>query len=163
MASVFSIVTDSAESTQSLGRAIGDQLTTSVVIGLTGDLGSGKTVFVKGLAVGLSVPDGYTITSPSYTLINEYPGRLPLYHVDLYRLGGATDLEEIGLYDIFHGQGVIAVEWADRLDEVSFPDHLQVHFETGDDDSRHITLTAYGLEMNNLIKSLGRRTAGSPI
>jgi len=155
MADTISRITNSPEATQAFGRAIGQHLKAAAVIGLTGDLGSGKTVFVQGLAAGIGVPEAYYITSPSYTLINEYPGRVALYHVDLYRLESVTDFEEIGLYDIFDGHGVVAVEWAERLDGVSFTKYLQVHIETRDDDSRKITLTAYGLEMNNLIKSLG--------
>jgi len=77
---------------------------------LTGDLGSGKTSFVQGLARGLEVPNDYYITSPSYTLINEYPGRHPFFHVDLYRLEDPVDFEDIGLYDILDVNFVVAIE-----------------------------------------------------
>jgi len=154
MMAVITCITRSAESTQALGQSIGQHLTTATVIGLTGDLGCGKTVLVQGLARGLGVPDTYYITSPSYTLINEYPGRFTLYHVDLYRLAGAADFEDIGLHDILDGDGIVAVEWAERLDERRFTEHLQIHMEITDDHSRKIRLTAYGHETGNLIKSL---------
>ena len=108
-------VTRGQAETRSLGRAIGKAIAGGSVLAITGELGAGKTVFVQGLAEGLEVPGRYAVTSPSYTLINEYPGRLRLFHVDLYRLEDPSSFEEIGLFDILTGEGVTAVEWADRL------------------------------------------------
>ena len=95
--SQFKITTQTAQETQKLGIKIGQRITHPLVIGLSGDLGSGKTAFVQGLAEGLEVPGEYYITSPTFTLINEYPGRFPLIHIDLYRLDDIRDLEDIGL------------------------------------------------------------------
>jgi len=154
MANAFSRITRSPEATHALGRTLGKHLLTAAVITLYGDLGSGKTVLVQGLAKGLSVPDAYTVTSPSYTLINEYPGRLTLYHVDLYRLAGGSDFDDIGLYDILAGDGVVAIEWSERLEADLVKERLCIHMETIDDTSRRIVLIAYGHDADNLIRRL---------
>jgi tRNA threonylcarbamoyladenosine biosynthesis protein TsaE len=132
------------------------------LIRLIGDLGSGKTCFVQGLAGGLNVPEAYEITSPTYTLANEYPGRVPLYHIDLYRIHSETDAEAIGLWDMLDPAAVVAVEWADRLPESLWPsDALTIRIEAYDDDSRAMTLFGGGLKMTNLIKKIGESwTAG---
>ena len=147
-------ITHSPEATRELGRRIGRKLTVPSVLTLCGDLGSGKTVFVQGLADGLDVPEDYYVTSPSYTLINEYPGRLILFHVDLYRLEGTSDFEEIGLYDILEGEGVVAIEWAERIGKAWNADRLEINIGIRGVDKRKITATAYGLAPDNLIKSL---------
>lgn len=145
------ILTHSLDETRKLGQKIGKQLAPGAVVALTGDLGSGKTVFVQGLAVGLDVPDDYYITSPTFTLINQYPGRHPFYHVDLYRIETRDDLEEIGLDEIMHGDGVTAIEWADRLEKDLVAGYLAIHLEIIDDDTRKILMDTYGLEGLNLI------------
>jgi tRNA threonylcarbamoyladenosine biosynthesis protein TsaE len=156
------ITTPSADKTRLLGRSIGRLINQPLVIALIGDLGSGKTAFVQGLAAGLDVPAEYYITSPTFTLINEYPGRLPLYHADLYRLETIGDLEDIGLDELLHGQGVLAVEWADKLAERPSGDNLTLVFEMIDDDCRKIELIACGHNAIHLIKALDARwNAGS--
>lgn len=153
--------TYSPQETKQLGEKLGRQIQTGTVIALFGDLGSGKTVFVQGLAQGLSVPDSYYITSPSYTLINEYPGRHTLFHVDLYRIDNPVDFEEIGLHEILYNNGVVAIEWADRLNEDLPAEYLNIQLEIASDDSRKIYLTAYGLEAANLLKSLDESKTGT--
>jgi len=111
----LTVTTAGVEETRELGRSCGQRITGPLVIFLMGDLGSGKTMFAQGLALGLDVPAAYYVTSPSYTLVNEYPGRLPLYHIDLYRLEAGVDPDDLGLNEILHGAGVAAVEWAERL------------------------------------------------
>jgi tRNA threonylcarbamoyladenosine biosynthesis protein TsaE len=113
------------------------------VITLTGELGSGKTCFVQGLAEGLETPPEYYITSPSYTLVNEYPGRCTFYHIDLYRLDSVEDAAEIGLDDALYGEGVAAIEWPDRLPEGLIADPIAVHiaFDPGDETHRRIEVT----------------------
>jgi tRNA threonylcarbamoyladenosine biosynthesis protein TsaE len=156
------IKTHSAVETRQLGRKIGRLIDQPVIIALIGDLGSGKTAFVQGLAAGLEVPAEYYITSPTFTLINEYPGRLPLYHADLYRLETVGDLEDIGLDELLYGQGVLAVEWADKLAEELSGDCLVLQFEVVAEDSRNIELIAYGQNGLNLIKALDTQcSAGS--
>ena len=150
----FQVSTYSPEETQNLGQKIGELIESATVIALTGDLGAGKTVLVQGLAKGIAVPDGYYITSPSYTLINEYPGRIPLCHVDLYRIGDTDDIEDIGLLDILNGDNVVAIEWADRMKENLPFEHVAVDFEFNDTESRKITFTSYGQNGANLLKKL---------
>ena len=150
----YQITTRSVDDTQKLGEIIGTTVTGGTVLALTGDLGSGKTAFVQGLARGLEVPDDYYITSPSYTLINEYPGRFPLFHVDLYRITDSVGLEDIGLYEILDDNGVVAIEWADRIEQKLLPDSITIHFEITDDDTRKICITAYDLKNVTLLKNI---------
>ena len=150
----INIKTLSADETQKLGQKIGTLIKQPLIIALRGDLGSGKTAFVQGLAKGLEVPDGYYITSPTFTLINEYPGRLSLVHVDLYRLESIDDLEDIGLDELLYGQAVIAVEWADKLTGRQPAEQLQVTMKIIDDDCRKLTLDATGHDEVNLIRTL---------
>ena len=126
ISSQFQITTRTAEETQKLGKTIGQRIKLPLVIGLSGDLGSGKTAFVQGLAEGLEVPGDYYITSPTFTLINEYPGRFPLIHIDLYRLDSIHDLEDIGLDELLYEQAVIAIEWAEKMSDDLPADHLRL-------------------------------------
>ena len=150
----FQITTRSIEETQNLSQKLGELLNQPTVIALNGDLGAGKTAFVQGLARGLEVPKEYYITSPTFTLINEYPGRLGLLHVDLYRLDSIADIEDIGLDERLYDQAVIAIEWADKLPD-SLPDrHLSVKMDIIDDNCRNLSLDATGHHEVNLLLAL---------
>ena len=151
------ITTHSYAETRELGQKIGALIEQPTIIALHGDLGGGKTAFVQGLARGLEVPSDYYITSPTFTLINEYPGRLTLFHVDLYRLETVDDIEDIGLGELLYDQGVLAVEWADKLPEKAFTECLALQFEIIDDACRKISLIAYGHNEINLVKALEMR------
>jgi tRNA threonylcarbamoyladenosine biosynthesis protein TsaE len=153
----YKITTHSVKETKKLGEKIGAWLQTEIVLALIGDLGSGKTSFVQGLARGLEVPNDYYITSPSYTVINEYPGRYPLLHVDLYRLEDPVDFEDIGLYDIFDDNCVVAIEWADRIRQELLPDHVKITFEISGDESREICMSAHGVTTVDLLKEIKNR------
>jgi len=109
------IISFGVDETIALGRAMGKQLRGGEVIALAGTLGTGKTHFIKGLALGLDVADVDVVTSPTFTLINEYEGRLPLYHADAYRLEKADQLAALGFDEMCSGLGVVVVEWADRV------------------------------------------------
>ena len=150
----YQITTRSVDETQKLGEIIGTAVTGGTVLALTGDLGSGKTAFVQGLARGLEVPDDYYITSPSYTLINEYPGRYPLFHVDLYRISDPMEMEDIGLYEILRNSGIVAIEWADRMEQEPLSDSINIHFELTGDKSRKICITAYDVKNADLLKNI---------
>ena len=156
----YQLSTDSVEHTKKLGEKVGSIVNSGIILALTGNLGSGKTSFVQGLARGLNVPENYYVTSPTYTLINEYPGRHQLFHVDLYRLGEPTDFEDIGLYDILDTKGVVAIEWADRLAHDLLTEYVAVQFEMSNWESRNITLTAYGRDETNLLKKLRNMDTG---
>lgn len=148
----YRLVSRSPLDTHSLGFRLGRSLDQPTILQLQGDLGCGKTCFVQGLARGLQVPDTYDITSPTYTLINEYPGRLPLYHVDLYRLNAGVDAEALGLMEIFDRRAVVAVEWPQRLSDDQWPPGcLVVRIDIQPDQSRRIRIFHYGLDKNNLI------------
>ena len=142
------------EKTHNLGQKIGTLIKAPVIIALTGDLGSGKTTFVQGLARGLEVSENYYITSPTFTLVNEYPGRFRLFHVDLYRLDNDFDPDDIGLYDILASDAVVAIEWAEKLCENLLSNHLALSFDIIDDQTRKVSLSAYGHDAVVLIKAL---------
>ena len=151
------ITTHSAAETQKLGQTLGAGIHQAIIIALTGDLGTGKTAFVQGLAKGLGVSEKYYITSPTFTLVNEYPGRRRLFHVDLYRIEHAPELAEIGLEEILREDAVIAIEWAEKLLTESLFDHLELRFKMIDDDTRRIDLFAYGHQAGNLLIALETR------
>ena len=107
------VVSRSAEETQALGLRLGSRLGRGDVVACIGPLGAGKTCFLQGLARGLGVTA--PVTSPTFVLVNQYRGRVPVYHVDAYRTGSLTELVELGLEELLHGEGVTIVEWADKL------------------------------------------------
>ena len=135
-----SIHTASTEETEEAGRVFGLAVSGPLVLTLTGDLGSGKTCFARGLARGLGVDEAYPVTSPTYTIVNEYPGRLPLFHMDLYRLGGVDELEEIGYRDMLQAKGVIVVEWPERADDGELGTDLAIEIRDNGADERVITM-----------------------
>lgn len=149
----YEITTHAPGETRRLGWTLGKGMRQGCIVRLYGDLGSGKTCFIQGLARGLEVPEAYDITSPTYTLIHEYPGRLALVHVDLYRLADAMAAESIGLWDLCGPQAVVAVEWAERLPDSEWPpESMAVRMVMRDESTRRICLNGYGLEQDNLIK-----------
>jgi tRNA threonylcarbamoyladenosine biosynthesis protein TsaE len=154
MPDALHIISESPEFTRSLGEALGQHLHTQTVIALTGDLGSGKTVFVQGLARGLSVPETYPVTSPTYAIINEYHGRLRLIHADLYRISDPVELVEIGFDDFFIQDTVIAVEWADRIVSADFAPDMDIRIRIIDDMHREFSFYFYGLDQSNLVEEL---------
>jgi tRNA threonylcarbamoyladenosine biosynthesis protein TsaE len=131
-------ITHSDEETFALGERIGEALTTGAIFLLSGDLGAGKTVFAKGLAAGLGI-DPFEVTSPSFTLINEYAGRLKFFHIDLYRLDEQACVG-LGLEEILETKdAVVLIEWAERLGYV--PDGaIHINIDYLDDTERKITL-----------------------
>ena len=140
--------------TQSLGERLGRLITGRLVVTLNGDLGSGKTTFVQGVARGLDVPQDCYVTSPTYTIINEYPGRLPLYHMDLYRLDSTDELIYLGLDEILCSQAVTIVEWPDLLIQDGTAVDLEITLLTDKNFHRKIIMNASGLAGTNLLKNL---------
>ena len=135
----------SVERTVELGRALGQMLQKGDNVCLTGKLGTGKTAFAGGIARALGI-DGY-ITSPTFTIINEYEGRLPLYHFDVYRISGAGEMFETGYDEYISGDGVTVIEWAELIEGILPPDRIDVHIEKDDaerTDSRRITMRFHG-------------------
>lgn len=103
------------EETLTIGTIMGMILKAGDVVGLSGELGVGKTCITRGIAHGIGVSRHYHITSPTFTLVNEYPGRIPLYHMDMYRLCDSSEVHEVGFDDYLEGKGVVVVEWAEKI------------------------------------------------
>ena len=148
--------------THRLGVALGKLLEPGDVVGLCGELGAGKTCLVTGVAEGMGVgPDVY-VSSPTFTLINEYPGRFPLAHVDFYRLTEEEDLLEIGLEEYYRGEAACVVEWFDRFPGAAPPDHLSIRFTVTGATSRTLELAARGPRARELGRQWVLSGAGSP-
>ena len=145
------IQTASPQETESLGERIGRALGPGVVVALIGEVGAGKTTLTKGIARGWEVPD--LIHSPTFTLIHEHKGRLPVYHFDLYRLDTIEQIEDLGYEDYFHGPGVTIVEWAEKIQERLPSDHLEIRI-SGEDDARTFTLRATGPRSEETLGSI---------
>ena len=109
------VITNSAQETINLGKQLGRYLKAGDILGLIGELGSGKTTLVKGIAQGLGVKDKEDVSSPSFVLIKEYLGRIPLFHLDLYRLDDIVDIERLGVEEYLFDEGVCAIEWAEKM------------------------------------------------
>ena len=137
-------LTRSAAETETLGERLGRTLTGGEVLAYEGELGMGKTAFTRGLARGL----GFTgrVTSPTFTIVNEYEGRLPLFHFDMYRLGSADELFDIGWEDYLARGGVCAVEWTENVAEAIEDDAIRVSIRRGEDDNSRV-LDIEGVEL----------------
>jgi tRNA threonylcarbamoyladenosine biosynthesis protein TsaE len=145
-------VTGRAGETQRLGTRLAAVLRPGDVVLLVGELGTGKTCFAQGLALGMGIE--VQVTSPTFTLLREYPGELPLYHLDAYRLEGPADLFDMGMEEYMEGDGVLLVEWADRARGFFDVDHLEIVFEFGvGDDERRISIMPRG---GSWVERLGR-------
>ena len=148
------IISKSLEDTIRIGIDLSKYLSAGNIIFLTGDLGSGKTSFTKGLGRGLSVTE--YITSPTYTIINEYySGRIPLYHFDVYRLGSSDEMLELGCDEYFFGNGITVLEWADNVSEILPEEKLWITMGAGNNfDERTITMEAYGDDYKAMLKEM---------
>ena len=133
-------VTRSAEETETVAEELGRGLHGGEVVLLSGELGAGKTAFVRGLARGLGA-DADEVASPTFVLLTSYPGRLVLHHADLYRLAGGGDDQELGLEELPGPAGVLAIEWADKLSARPWPRPIRVHLEHAGDDLRRMTIS----------------------
>lgn len=145
------VETASPEETEALGRRIGAAMGAGALIALTGDLGAGKTRFVKGLAAGLGV-DPAKVTSPTFTLMNLHEGRIRLGHFDLYRLESA-DLASLGFFDVL-AEGAAVVEWAERAGEAMPADRLSISFEVTGESTRRLMIRAGGPKSRALSDAL---------
>ena len=134
----MTIISKSADETFNVGLDLAARLSPGDVIAFHGDLGAGKTVFVRGLAQGLGLDA--RVTSPTFTIVNEYNGKIPLFHFDMYRLSGSDELFEIGWEDYLTRGGICAVEWSE-ITEDAFPENtINIYITKIDDDTREITI-----------------------
>jgi tRNA threonylcarbamoyladenosine biosynthesis protein TsaE len=147
---MFSVITSSTEQTEEVGRVLGTMLEAGDLICLFGDLGAGKTHFSHGVAQGLQVQDQY-ITSPTFTFVNEYQGRIPLYHIDLYRLKDPSELESIGFEEYLDSDGATVIEWAERAEEELPGEKLNVYISDVSENSREIGFFAEGERYERLL------------
>lgn len=132
--------TESPEETQTLGEELGKKLKPGSVIALIGDLGTGKTCLTQGIARGVGIAHNEVVSSPSYILINEYNGNIPIYHIDLYRIETSEEIAELGLCEYVDGVGICIIEWADRMQD-DLPDTcIMVHITWEDENSRSIKI-----------------------
>ena len=153
---LFEIESKSAEQTFAIGFAIGERAGEGDTFALSGELGAGKTCFTSGLARGLGVGDHYTITSPTFTLINEYPGRCRLYHFDVYRLNQIGELDDLGYDEYVSGKGVVAIEWAEKITNALPPNTVTINFKYEDEKTRIITISGPKKRIRNLVKDIKR-------
>jgi tRNA threonylcarbamoyladenosine biosynthesis protein TsaE len=146
--------TPSAEATRELAAAIGPLLGGGDVLVLAGDLGAGKTTFTQGLAVSLGVTA--PVTSPTFTLVHEYTGRVPVVHIDVYRLEHLQEVHDLGFDELVGGDAIAVVEWGDVLGPLLPPDRLHVAFEYASDDenTRVVSLTPHGVTWATRIDEL---------
>ena len=149
-------LSNSPATTLSLGRRLGKKLQAGSIIALVGELGCGKTLLTRGICVGLGVPERQ-VNSPTFVLVNEYRGRLPVYHIDLYRLNTIAEEFEIGILDYLakSDSSVIVVEWAEKVLSLLPDDYLIVQFQMLSPRRRQLTLACFGKRYDGLLKELG--------
>jgi tRNA threonylcarbamoyladenosine biosynthesis protein TsaE len=140
--------------TQTLGRQLGQLLFPGAVVALVGQLGAGKTHLVRAIAEGLDIPDGRLVTSPTFVLIQEYPGRLPIYHFDAYRLAGAGPFADLGVSEYLEGEGVCLIEWADRVAAVLPEEYLRITLRITGETAREATLEARGERYERVVMGM---------
>jgi tRNA threonylcarbamoyladenosine biosynthesis protein TsaE len=156
--SAWSVVSSSERQTRTCGIKLARLLKGGEIIGLTGELGAGKTCFVRGVADGLGVGKDAWVRSPTFTLINEYHGRLPVYHIDLYRVSQAADQQTLDLREYLYGGGVSLVEWFEYLAE-GVEEYLDVRVAHAGVKRRELTFAAHGAKYERILGELRIQTA----
>jgi tRNA threonylcarbamoyladenosine biosynthesis protein TsaE len=151
--------TQSTSETIRIGKIIGSLFLSGDVVALVGELGTGKTQFIKGLAAGVGVGKPTYISSPSFTLINEYAGKVPFYHIDLFRLKSEKEAEELGLEEYFQGGGITAIEWADKIPSLLPQEMLWIYIHYTGKHTRSIKMVGKGKRYEELIIECGFRIA----
>ena len=149
------ISSNSVEQTLAIGRALGASLQSGDVLALIGPLGAGKTQLVKGIAAGLGVIDLRKVNSPTFVLVNEYQGRLHLYHIDVYRLRHGSELQALGFDEMCSASdAAVVIEWADRVEDALPDGHVRIHLRVAGVDCRELVLEANGQGCGHLLASL---------
>lgn len=150
---MLKIISNSAEETQNIGERLGRLLKKGNIICLSGDLGAGKTALAQGIAKGMGVEE--YVTSPTYTIINEYEGRIPLYHFDVYRLNDVEEMYELGYEEYFFGDGAVVVEWADIVKDIIPGERLWITIlQSKDENSREIIMEPTGEDYEQIVKGM---------
>ncbi|BCJ87192.1 tRNA (adenosine(37)-N6)-threonylcarbamoyltransferase complex ATPase subunit type 1 TsaE [Effusibacillus dendaii] len=152
---MFQRITHTPEETKQIAKTLAELLGAGDVLTLAGDLGAGKTTFTQGLASGLGIEEA--VSSPTFTLIREYEGRIPLYHIDVYRLGEQAGGENLGWDEYFYGNGVTVVEWADFIKNWLPDEWLQIEIQKTGDLERTIHISGVGERFQRMVKELDDR------
>ncbi len=140
--------------TLEFGEQVGHVLTGGDVLALTGDLGVGKTLLTRGIALSLGIP-AEQVNSPTFTLIQAYESPIPVIHIDLYRLEDPSAIFQLGLEDYFTAKNIVIIEWADRVLQVLPPDYLSIHLEHGETETiRHLTIRGTGPRSTHIVTAL---------
>ena len=154
---MVTVALSSLEHTRTLGRIIGEQARPGQIILLIGGLGAGKTTITQAIGCGLEVDERYYITSPTFTILHEYPGKIPLYHMDFYRITDETELSELGIEEYFHGNGLCVVEWPERLGSLTPDNRLEIRLDITGESSRTAILTAQGSGWEPMLAAVADR------
>lgn len=135
----FNIISNSADETIEFGRRLGSQLKGGEIIGVCGQLGSGKTHLIKGIAAGAGAKDCKNVNSPTFVIVNEYSGRLDIYHIDVYRLNSISEFEMLGFDDFCYPDSVVLIEWVDKIEEALLAiDYIQIELKHAGETKRKI-------------------------
>ena len=145
------ILTSNADETMQFGAWLGQRAFSGLVVGLSGDLGAGKTTLVKGVARGLGV-DPASVTSPTFTFLHVYPGRIPVYHLDLYRLDSVPQVRDLGVDEYVGGDGVALVEWFENVPGWLPSPRLEIRIAVLDADKRRLEITSVGEGLSKLVE-----------
>ena len=151
------VLSTSARMTMSLGRNLAKLVKGGEIIGLRGELGTGKTAFVRGFCEGIGVSQTAWVRSPTFTLINEYQGRLPVYHIDLYRIGRAEETAALNLREYLYSDGVSLIEWIECLPPDEIDEYLEVSLVHNSGSKRQMTFTAHGKQYEEMVEQLRRK------
>jgi tRNA threonylcarbamoyladenosine biosynthesis protein TsaE len=151
------VLSTSTRMTMSLGRRLAKLVQGGEIIGLQGELGTGKTTFVRGFCAGIDVSQKAWVRSPTFTLINEYQGRLPVYHIDLYRIGRPEEIDALNLREYLYSDGVSLIEWSERLPADELEDYLEVSLAHRDKSKRQLTFTPRGERYEEILQQLKAR------
>jgi tRNA threonylcarbamoyladenosine biosynthesis protein TsaE len=146
--------TQNPPETVRLGKRIGRLLRPGDVVALVGELGTGKTHLIKGLAAGAGIRKSSEVSSPSFTFIHEYPGKVPFYHIDLYRLNSEKEAEDLGLEELLGSPGITAIEWADKISAWLPDERLLVRLSYVGEHSRSIEVLGSGKHYEEIVKAL---------
>lgn len=159
-----SIFTGSPEKTFKLGQILGGILENGDNLALFGTLGSGKTLLTQGIARGLNVPENVYVTSPTFTLVNEYPGRVPVYHIDLYRISEEDELVELGLDELMGEHGIAIIEWAEKLPETYLRNcNIKIELIIHGAEKRKISIESTDKEIGSILSDFSDLSNVGPV
>ena len=148
----FTIITKSPGETKKLGKEVSKLVKPGDLLAFYGELGAGKTCFIQGISKGLEVKD--YVTSPSFTIINEYQGKIPIYHFDLFRLNNIEEIFELGYEEYFYGEGLTVIEWAEKIEKLLPKNHLKIDIKFKNCYERIFSFISQGDRFNKFLEEL---------